>query len=162
MLRIAFLFFTFICFSVYAEDGSTPIALAKEDLVLSLEAMAKKESECKASEATFTKKGFDGIDASIEDIKKAISYYYYKSRMDCIGVEASNVVTKLAVLNRLQDETKSEGNAASMLVVADLVRVIELEAQYEGLNKQLKAKLSLISQLQRPFNMASAIEVLGL
>lgn len=162
MLRVAFLVFTFISFGVSAEGGSTPISIAKEDLVRSLEAMANKEAECKVSETKLTKENFDGIDASDEDMKIAISYYYYKSRMDCIGLEASDVVTKLAVLNRLQDATKKEGNAASMLVISDLVRVIELEAQYEGLNKQLKTKLSLISELRKPFNMASAIHVLGL
>lgn len=142
------------------ESNSTnsPLGLAATDLAEATLKISKKLEFCKSEEAELDFIPLKDLNYPVSEIKTALGYFYMSGHLRCVGSELGRFYVALHGVNTLDKQEK--GNDIHKLFSDEQAKFYQYKAAYLQVPLAHRKKLESIPQLQKPFNLISAIKSL--
>jgi len=152
------IFIASICFAENSKYLSTAINRFNESIVK----VGSAGEKCRDEKRVLPGDLFDKIDASNDEKKIALAYYYFKTITDCTNDAVKDYLLASAV-RMLADKDMPRGlRDADGLIVSTHLEFLKAEIKYNTISDEHRKYFAEIKELNLPFSPIKSAKALGL
>lgn len=124
-------------------------------------AVDRQENLCAEKRVTLPDDVFNDTGLTSEQLTHALSYFYFRSSVECVEKELGRFFIEAATLSLLSPDEMKDIQAGSELISFGPRKMIEAEAAYrQSIPSETRTRLESIEALQQPFHLFESSDAL--